>query len=108
MSERDFCYWLMGFFELSLRATDSGPVYGAGTAFTDVQRTCIVRHLDLVDEVAPSHFCSWIRGAIDAGAKPEIVYQRLAERFQHVIDKQTPGDQVMLNQTHGGDPTFRC
>lgn len=102
MTERDFSYWLQGFFELSTKPLS--------TNFTDDQRDCIRRHLELVDhtEKAPSKLCIWIWGALDGGASVDVVKARLAKHFQHVIDPQAPGDQGILNHIHGSDTLYRC
>lgn len=100
MSESDFCYWLQGFFELN------GEIPGD---FTDDQRRCIVKHLDLVDysNGRPSKICCWIRGAVAVGGSPGHVAAKLAEHFKHVIDPATPGDQGQMNAIHG-DTLMRC
>jgi hypothetical protein len=96
MTQRDFCYWFQGFFEIG----------GVPADFTDGQRVILRKHLDLVEATEPSApLMGWMRGAFDSMAKPQTFANRLKQEFQHVIDK-TFKNSDLLDKIHGG--TYRC
>lgn len=107
MTEQDFCYWLQGYFELLPK--------DAPLPLTDRQATLIYKHLDLVRETEgtkKSEFCEWVRTALDIACRVEggdgraavtdLIRERLADRFAHVIDPQYP-NQSTLNEIHAGN-----
>jgi len=101
MTERGFCYWLMGYFELSKHADPN-------INFNKSQKECIIRHLNLVDEIEKSQLCAWIRGSIESSGSSASIFKKLSDHFEHVIDKQYPGDQNKLNSIHNNNTLYRC
>ena len=114
MTERDFCYWLQDYFELLPRNTNA--------TLDDHQAHIVYKHLDLVKATGPSEFCEWLRTALDIGCHleakdgrtrtTEMIRERLARHFEHVIDKQYLKPEA-LNQIHNpsgkpSDVVARC
>ncbi|MBI4020706.1 MAG: hypothetical protein HY369_00520 [Candidatus Aenigmarchaeota archaeon] len=108
MTERDFCYWLQGFIELT--------GHDHLQAFTPDQVQSIQKHMDLVkaNEKTASEVCAWIRGALAVGGENAVslIAAKLGDHFEHVIDKQYE-NQPMLNNIHNpgqhpGKPGYRC
>lgn len=114
MREKDFCYWLQGYFELA-DLNGYGFINGKMIA-------CIQKHLDLVKKYerdAPP-FTSWVQGFVDAvdigddenlpATLTEKLKGELENMFAHEIDgSYESGDTEMvpgLNSIHGGK--FRC
>lgn len=106
MTERDFCFWLQGHFELSetLNLTMSAH-----------QVQLINNHLCLVEateQVGP--FTGWLRGFLDRGSTKieqldadatARMRNRLKDHFLHVIDPAETTDpklQQQLNEIHQG------
>jgi len=110
MRERDFCYWLQGYFELMPNGVD--------VTFDNRQAHIIYKHLDLVKVTGVSQFCEWVRTALDLGCRLQkdgraamtlMIRERLAAHFEHVLDKQDDNQQVLqdIHQVPGG-PVMRC
>jgi len=101
MTNREFCYWLQGFFELS-----------RATGLDNQQVVAIKNHLNLVRKVEQklSEFPSWLEGFLDAagegllgtGQAVEQIRTKLNAIFKHEIDPSYPGDQAELNDIHSG------
>ena len=108
MTERDFAYWLQGYFEL---------VPPDAIHLTGPRIDCIKRHMALVqvtEPARPSALCSWIEGALEVGGAEAVraIRARLAQHFKHVIDPQHPAPS-QADQAHHGlhDPfgvKLRC
>lgn len=115
MTNREFMYWLQGYFELS---DEQAP----RPALTVEQVMVIRNHLNLVRKVEKKleEFPSWLEGFLDSheGLTAEAtdkIKVKLASVFKHEIDPSYKGDQVELNKIHGlpkhnpGGPTvYRC
>lgn len=108
MTERDFCYWLQGYFELTLPDAIN---------LTGPRIDCIRRHIDLVrvtEPGKPSALCAWIDGALAGGGSTAeaAVRERLAQHFKHVIDPQHPepgkASAAHSGGGHHGDVILRC
>lgn len=101
MNEFNFCYWLMGMFEL-----------GETKTISEKQVLLISEHLKLVEE-NKYKFCSWLKGALDFNegkALDEIKTQKilavLRAEFADVIDKSYPKEiQLALSDAHDGKIT---
>lgn len=85
MNEFQYCYWLMGIFEL-----------GKPQSFTSHQVLLIQEHLQLVQH-RQYIFCNWLEGFLDAnGSKPleylqlQTILIKLQLEFQNVIDVSYP------------------
>ena len=85
MNEFEYCYWLMGIFEL-----------GKPTQFNAKQLELIDEHLKLVTHREKT-FCNWLEGVLDANGlenmsekKVSLVLERLRSEFYNVIDKSYP------------------
>jgi hypothetical protein len=97
----NFCYWLQGARELC-----------GLDAPSDEQIGLIRNHIELVPptsahSVTIFNFIEGLRGALRFGVPDwAMVWQELANVFEHVIDKMSSGDHSVLNQVHGSMP--RC
>lgn len=69
MNEFEYCYWLMGIFEL-----------GQPQTFNDKQVYLIKEHLDLVLE-REHNFCNWLSGFLDAHGTENMDNQKLNKVF---------------------------
>lgn len=85
MNEFDYCYWLMGVFEL-----------GKPKDFSKKQLILIDEHLKLVT-YRQHTFCNWLEGVLDANGlesmnekKTQIVLEKLRYEFLTVIDRSYP------------------
>lgn len=85
MNEFQYCYWLMGIFEL-----------GSPTSFNSKQMYLIKEHLNLVTE-RKYNFCNWLEGFLDANGIESLenknlnkVLEKLRLEFLNVIDKSYP------------------
>lgn len=100
MNEFQFCYWLMGMFEL-----------GNVKTISEKQVLLISEHLKLVEE-SKYKFCSWLKGALDFNEgkaldeiKTEKVFAVLRAEFANVIDKSYPKEfESALRSAHEGKP----
>lgn len=103
MTPRDFCYWLQGYFELD----------GSNWNSPDVLEI-VLKHLELVKATPGDYdsnmisFLGWLESAIEFEASQEKVQEKLSSIFEHVIDKNTPGNSYLQNQIHNPDNTMRC
>ncbi len=103
MNAREFCYWLMGHFELEPHAAN-GQGMGAPQTLT------IRSHLALVAEVDREHdnaFVEWLSVRLGSGATMNLdaaevakVKRLLAAQFKHVIDPSYGGDKATLQAVH--------
>jgi len=101
MLNKEFCYWLQGFFEIGGR-----PSWRALQPF---QVIIIQNHLALTKEVeglTPGGFCVWLEMAlrtqkIDQHLTTDI-RGNLNAVFQHDIDNTYPGDPARLQAIHDG------
>jgi len=99
MTNREFCYWLQGFFELS-----------KSNSLDTNQVVSIRNHLDLTRKVDKklNEFPSWLEGFLDSCYEgltleaTEKVRAKLNAAFKHEIDPTYPGDQAELNDIHSG------
>ena len=85
MSEFQYCYWLIGVFEL-----------GNPTVLNIKQMYLIKEHLNLVTQ-RQYNFCNWLEGFLDAHGtecldnnKLSKVLDKLRSEFLNVIDKSYP------------------
>lgn len=100
MSEFQYCYWLMGVFEL-----------GNPTSFNSKQMFLVIEHLNLVTE-RKYNFCNWLEGFLDANGVEELnnknlnkVLEKLRSEFLNVIDKSYPKELWNpLQAAHDGKP----
>ncbi len=98
MNEFEYCYWLMGIFEL-----------GQPQIFSNKQVYLIREHLDLVLEREHT-FCNWLSGFLDAhgtesmdNQKLNKVLDKLRLEFLNVIDKSYPQELwSALQDAHEG------
>jgi hypothetical protein len=101
--QRDFCYWLTGYFELG------------GSSLPHLNINCVSNHLNMAllnsDPNQPKAlaFCQWLSVEISA---PDFnlkkIQNRLHDVFIHEIDPSFPDeDQDTLNQIHNSG-TMRC
>lgn len=102
MSEFQYCYWLMGIFEL-----------GSPKTFSANQMYLIKEHLNLVRQKERKHtFCNWLEGFLDANGleglttpKLNTIMSKLREEFIEVIDKSYPKELWNpLQAAHDGKP----
>lgn len=113
MKSRDFVYWLQGYFELAK------PVELSTDALILIRR-----HLDMVkvhEGRNTSSIVSWLdgvlshvpanidelslRGAFAVTAPTDLIRDRLADEFIHVIDPSFPlNQQGALSEAHQGKP----
>lgn len=99
MNEFQFCYWLMGVFEL-----------GNPKEFSNKQLVLISEHLKLV-EFRNYTFCNWLDGFLDANGlegmredKLMKVLEKLRYEFYSVIDKSYPKEMWdPLQKAHDGE-----
>jgi len=102
MTPREFCYWLMGPFEI------------AGlTELSAKQVSCIKNHLDLSLKCVPEGgpFVFWLQGALSGresldARETGVVRDKLAGVFIHVIDpsySDDPDVQAKLQAIHDGE-----
>jgi hypothetical protein len=102
MTNKEFCYWLQGLFEL-----------GEPKELTVKQMKAIQAHINLARQVDGSlnEFTGWLEGVLEiwqhlkTDLPSEVVVKikdRLSSKFQHDIDPSYPGDQADLNETHSG------
>lgn len=106
MNEFQFCYWLMGVFELE-----------EPKKFSNHQLILISEHLKLVSHRKHT-FCNWLEGFLEANGlesmnndKMNTVLNKLRLEFLHVIDNSYPKDTLeLLNEIHNGDKklNLRC
>ena len=100
MNNKEFCYWLQGYFEL-----------GGLKELTNKQLEIIQAHLNLVRKVDGrlDEFTGWLEGTLEtwqhfkSDLPAEIadkIITRLANKFQHDIDPSYSGDQDDLNNIH--------
>jgi hypothetical protein len=98
MTERDFAYWLQGFFEIG----KEGEVW---SDLTPEQIDCIKNHIALVRTTQKT---SVLLTAIEALLDHDTVSVQkvISSYFEHVIDPQHP-DQDVANAAHTGfKPAF--
>lgn len=101
MKTVEFCYWLMGLFEL-----------GEPSYLTKKQVVIINRHLELTFITNPDGgpFVHWLQGALEGadevdGRRTEIIKGRLNDVFLHVIDQTYTDDPVVqekMQDAHDG------
>lgn len=99
MNEFQYCYWLMGVFEL-----------GQPQTLSTKQVYLIKEHLDLVTERKYT-FCNWLDGFLDAHGTIQLDNQKLAKvlnklrlEFLNVIDKSYPKELwEPLQKAHDGE-----
>jgi hypothetical protein len=75
MTDRDFCYWLRGYFELS----------PALTPFTPEQMSCIQKHLDLVFENVTENKTE---GESFPAEVPFPIFERDVASIAHVVSRR--------------------
>lgn len=119
MKQDEFAYWLQGYFEL--RENDN--------PLTLAQGICIRNHLELVktSNITPifgkktataamkpiTGFCAWLDGALEMAGHSAVdgllstislnlIKNKLAAEFVHVIDPKSPGDKEVLQAVHDG------
>jgi len=98
MKEYEFCYWLMGMFELA-----------KVEQLSQKQLHLLKEHLKLVKERNHS-FCIWLEGFLDShegnelnAEKTKKVFNKLQEEFLNTIDKSYPENILAkLNAAHQG------
>lgn len=98
MKEYEFCYWLMGMFELAKIEQLSNK-----------QLHLLKEHLKLVKE-RKYNFCTWLDGFLDShdgndlnSEKTQKVFKKLQEEFLNNIDKSYPHNLFeKLNAAHQG------
>lgn len=96
MTERDFAYWLQGFFEASR------------IPLTSAQINCIRKHIALVKTTQkPTSLIIAIEGLLTFEGGVPIIRNILNAHFEHVIDPEHP-NPVADNNAHGGSTLFRC
>lgn len=85
MSEFEYCYWLMGIFEL-----------GNIKEINSQQLVLLKEHLKLVT-YRKHTFCNWLEGFFDANDLPQLsdkqtskILEKLRNEFLTVIDKSYP------------------
>jgi hypothetical protein len=113
MTDRDFAYWLQGFFELwdargidEYAIDDLSDARVSGVEDNPVTRL-IQRHIDLVrtTESNPT-LCAAVEGILNASIpcseKDKIIRATVAAVFHHVIDPQHP-NQEAADAAHFGD-----
>lgn len=96
MNEFQFCYWLMGIFEL-----------GEPTSFNEKQILLITEHLKLV-EIREYNFCNWLDGFLTSNDsnylnsnKLSIILTNLQKEFFDFIDHSYPIEIIEdLNKAH--------
>ena len=104
MKDREFVYWLMGFFELA-----------EPRELTQKQVNCVHAHLKLVlantkDEITIP-FVYWLEGVMNitpeggwSNSTMNLVIERLQKVFKHVIDLEPSEEQQSIfNNIHGPD-----
>lgn len=103
MTNRDFLYWVQGYFELT--APDH--------CLSSKQSVCILKHLEMVKQFEKLDDCNaFIEGLLIGWAMhtntilPEqvkVIKDRVHKQFKHVIDPMDPpAMQNQLNQIHHG------
>ena len=100
MNEFQFCYWLMGVFEL-----------GKLKELNSKHLVLINEHLKLV-EYREHTFSNWLEGVLDmkelehmSKDKTEKVLQKLRQEFLNVIDRSYPQELWKpLQDAHNGKP----
>lgn len=87
MNEFEYCYWLMGIFEL-----------GQPKELNAKQLVLIKEHLNLVT-YRKHTFCNWLEGVLDMNGlehlsekKTQSVLEKLGNEFLTVIDRSYPKD----------------
>lgn len=95
MTERDFAYWLQGFFEIS----------GEARTLSSSQIACVRRHIALLRTTQKT---SVLATSIDALIEHnvEAVQRVINEYFEHVIDPQHP-NQAAANYAHHGNSSVK-
>lgn len=96
MNEFQFCYWLMGIFEL-----------GHVEKFSTIQLDLVKEHLNLVEE-RKYNFCNWLNGFLDAHEESDMnqlktgkILEKLRLEFLQTIDPSYPKFlQARLSQAH--------
>jgi hypothetical protein len=119
MFPRDFAYWLMGYFEISIAAgliivqkneeTGDFVLKYKSTPNRKMLDT-ISKHCDLVlatkGNFKPEYldFVKWVKTATEFDADLGIIYNKLTKFFVHTIDTsfKTKNNSV-LNEIHGSD-----
>jgi len=120
MFPRDFAYWLMGYFEISIAAgliivqkneeTGDFVLKYKSTPNRKMLDT-ISKHCDLVlatkGNFKPEYldFVKWVKTATEFDADLGIIYNKLTKFFVHTIDTSfTDQEEDVLNEIH--DPYF--
>lgn len=104
MNNREFCYWLQGYFELL-----------DADVLTNPQVQIIRRHINLAKQVdgGLTKFPIFLEGFFAAcndnptTEQIQTIKRMLNQEFEHVIDPSYK-DQKKLNQIHGRETVFRC
>jgi hypothetical protein len=119
MTERDFAYWLQGYFELveagvTQEDMPAGllPVDMPKATLNENQKQCVRNHINLVRTTQKE---SSLLIAIEALLEYDVPAMRkvLDAHFEHVIDPEHP-DQDAANAAHTGSifpgrpPGVRC
>lgn len=106
MLNRDFCYWLQGYFEL---AKPEGFL-------TVEQVTCVAKHAAMVHESEKKvdEFVLFVEHVIEfCKSQGQTVHvgvfkAKLSVKFVH-LDAETPGDGKKLDELHGSEgEVSRC
>lgn len=115
MTERDFAYWLQGYFELYEAGYPGHPdnIEGFVGAFSAKQYECIKNHIALVKTTIkkPSPFLISIEALLEYDVP--AMRRVLNAYFEHVIDPEHP-NQDAANAAHNGGflsgrpPGARC
>lgn len=99
MTNKEFCYWLQGYFELD----------GSIESLSEAQLIIIKNHINLVkaNDKILGEFTSWLEGAIDISESPttrakltKLAQSKLSSVFEHTIDPSYK-EPAALSKLHG-------
>lgn len=98
MNERDFAFWLQGFFEIGVITPAVEGLWG------DAHASVVKKHADLALQTSKdSGFLLACKAVAD---QPEALRAIVAAQFEHIIDQTLP--PTHLDPAHNTDAIYRC
>jgi len=113
MNNRDFYYWLQGYFELKKKENPLNTLADAGWQLSKQQADVIIRHLELIKESGNEldDFTNWLEGVMDVWLKSELIFKhtitamimkKLEGKFEHIAKPPVKIVKIDLNKLRRG------